>query len=50
MSGYSQTRLPCGHRAAYRDSDPAEGVYLNHCERCDWRRKKAPVVPKVEGK
>jgi len=47
MSGYSQTRLPCGHRAAYRDSDPAEGVYLHSCQRCDWRRDKPPVVVKV---
>jgi hypothetical protein len=42
MSGYSNIILPCGHRAAYRDTDPAEGVYTNHCEwacqpPCDWR-------------
>lgn len=37
MSGYSRIFLPCGHRAAYRDCDPEEGVYLNHCDECDWR-------------
>lgn len=34
---HSRILLPCGHPAAYRDADPEEGVYLNHCDFCDWR-------------
>lgn len=38
MSGSSSIVLPCGHMAAYRDLDPEEGVLLNKCDECGWRR------------
>lgn len=37
MSGYSSITLPCGHGAAYRDTDSGEGVILTRCDQCGWR-------------
>ena len=34
---HSSILLPCGHRAAYRDNDPGEGICASRCDYCDWR-------------
>ena len=48
MSGLSNTELPCGHRAEYRDQDPAEGVHMNWCPTCGWQKNPISIGDLVD--